>query len=57
MQVNESKVILELANGSLKAELAKKDFEIGTLHTSLKDKISDLEHKLRMVHVHTCTCT
>ena len=55
MQVNESKAILELANESLKAELAKKDFEIGTLHTSLRDKISDLERKLRMVHVHTCT--
>lgn len=41
--------MLELANRALKADLAKKDFEIGTLHTSLKDKISDLEHKLKMV--------
>ena len=45
--------MLELANGALKAELARRDFEIASLQTSLKDNvniISNLEHKLRMVH-------
>ena len=45
--------MLELANGALKAELVKRDFDIATLQTSLKDKvnsISDLQYKLRMVH-------
>ena len=53
MQVNESKAMLELENGALKAELVKRDFEIATLQISLKDKvnsISNFEHKLRMVH-------
>ena len=53
MQVNESKAMLELENGALKAELVKRDFEIATLQTSMKDKInsiSNLEQKLRMVH-------
>lgn len=52
VQVNESKAMLELANGALKREMAKRDFEIATLHASLKEKngcINDLECKLRMV--------
>ena len=53
MQVNESKAMLELTNGALKAELEKRDTEISTLQTSLKDKVSiinDLERKLKTVH-------
>ena len=45
--------MLELTNGALKAELEKRDTEISTLQTSLKDKVSiinDLERKLKTVH-------
>ena len=54
IQVNETKTMLELENGALRAEVARKDFEIARLQSFLKDKIniiSDLKHKLRKVQL------
>lgn len=52
LQLTETNTMLETVNVALKANLAKKDSEIATLQSSLKeesDKVRNLKQKLTMV--------